>query len=448
MELSLSKMFSPRSISPLFTDLYELTMMAGYLKKNMNHKATFSVYLRPVTEKRGYFVFSGLKSILFYIENLKFSFEEISYLKSLNLFEKEFLDWLYNFKFSGDIYAMDEGTIFFGNEPVIEITAPIMEAQLLETIIVNTINLETMITTKAARCVDAAKKRPLIDFSLRRTHGSDAGLKVARSSYIAGFAGTSNLYAGKLFNIPVSGTMAHSFVTSFENEEDSFRSFADTFPDNCVLLIDTFDILEGAKKAAKIGKELEKKGKKLKGVRIDSGDMAKLSIDVREILDSNGLNDSKIFASGGFDEFKIEEVIKKGGKIDAFGVGTSMGVSADSPYHDTVYKLSRFNGKNVRKKSKNKTTLAGKKQVYRFFDNKGLMEKDIIAKRDEIFEKATPLLHSFIKNGEKVRKLKKIEKIKKRIDKNFKSLPKEYRALKDAKAFPVIISEELNLIQP
>ena len=439
-------MFSGKTISPLFTDFYELTMMAGYHKSNINHQSTFSVHLRP-SKKRNYFVASGLKSIIHYIENLKFTDEDIKYLKSLNSFEPSFLDWLENFKFSGDIHAMEEGTVFFGNEPIMEISAPIMEAQLLETMIVNTINLETMIATKAARCVYSAQGRPVVDFSLRRTQGTDAGIKVARSSYIAGFEGTSNVFAAKLFGIPVSGTMAHSFVTAFENEEESFRAFADLFPENCVLLIDTFNVIKGAEKAALIGKEMEKQGKKIIGVRLDSGDMTKLSKEVRKILDNCGLSYAKIFASGGFDEYKIKKVLAHGARIDAFGVGTRMGVSSDAPYHDTVFKLCRFNKKNVRKLSKDKVTLAGEKQVFRFFDENGKMKKDIISARNESFENGTPLLTQVFKNGKKCRELKKINQIKKDFQKNFTKLDNSLKSIDKDIKYPDFLSEKLKALQ-
>ncbi|MGM0417596.1 MAG: nicotinate phosphoribosyltransferase [Thermodesulfobacteriota bacterium] len=440
-------MITTDSISPLFTDLYELTMMAGYHKKNMNKEASFSLYIRP-ENTRNYFVFAGLETVLNCIENLKFSFDEINYLKSLNLFEDSFLKMLENFRFTGDIHAMEEGTLFFGNEPVLEVTAPIIEAQLLETMIVNTINFETMIATKAARCVHSAGNKPLADFSLRRTHGSDAGIKTARSAYIGGFSATSNVLAGKMFNIPVSGTMAHSFVTAFKTEEEAFEAFCEAFPDQSILLIDTYDTLNGAKIAAQTGKKLASQGKQLKGVRLDSGDMADLSIKVRKILDENGLNDAKIFASSGFDEFKIEKTLNLKAAIDAFGVGTSMGVSADTPFHDTVYKLNFFNGRNVRKLSKNKITLAGKKQVFRFFDENNLIKKDIIGTREENFDNSDKLLKPVVKQGVRCKEPESVENVKNRFKKEFTKLDNKYKTLKKHVAFPVLISENLKSVQP
>jgi nicotinate phosphoribosyltransferase len=253
---------------------------------------------------------------------------------------------------------MPEGTIFFADEPVLELTAPLIEAQIVETFLINTIGFQSLIASKAARCVHAARGRLLVDFSLRRTQGLDAGMSVARSTYIAGFAATSNVMAGRYYGIPVSGTMAHSYVQTFEREIDAFMAFAEAFPENAVLLIDTYDSLDGARNTVAAARQLQPRGISLKGVRIDSGDMVRLSREVRKILDSGGLADVHIFASSGFDERKIEAVLDDGAKIDAFGVGTKLGVSADSPYLDMVYKLVRFGGRDVRKLSPGKKTLA------------------------------------------------------------------------------------------
>jgi len=274
------------------------------------------------------------------------------------------LHYLSTLRFTGDVFAIPEGRIFFKDEPILEITAPIIEAQLVEPFVINVINFQTTIATKASRCVYAARGRKLVDFSLRRTQGVDAGLKVARASYIVGFGGTSNVLAGKLYNIPVFGTMAHSFITSFKKEIDAFRAFSKIFPQNTVLLIDTYDTIIGAHKAAIIGKELLYQGKKLKGVRLDSGDMAPLSKEVRQVFKEAGLNNVMIFASGGFDEYKIAKVLEQGAEIDAFGVGTKMGVSADAPYTDIAYKLVEYDGRPVLKLSMGKKTLVGQKQAF------------------------------------------------------------------------------------
>ncbi|MCJ7774128.1 MAG: nicotinate phosphoribosyltransferase, partial [Desulfobacterales bacterium] len=391
-------------IGPLFTDLYELTMAAAYYKHRLFlSEATFSMFIRGHGSKRNYFVASGLENALKEMQSFHFSDDEITFLKKTGLFAGDFLDYLKNLTFTGQAHAMPEGTIFFANEPVLEITAPIIEAQILETFLLNTIGFSTMIASKAARCTHAARGRPLLDFSLRRTQGKDAGLNVARSAYIAGFTATSNVLAGKRYGIPISGTMAHSFINAFHTESEAFLAYAKTFPANCVFLIDTYDTLEGARNVVKIAKEMEKEGVRPIGVRLDSGDMTELSIKVREILDSARLNDVKIFASSDFDEFKIADAMGKGAKIDSFGVGTKMGVSADAPYLDIVYKLVRFNNRNVKKLSPGKITLAGEKQVFRKIDSNGMYKEDIIGLRHETIEGGTPLLEKVMAYGKCVR---------------------------------------------
>jgi len=357
-------MLKPNNIA-LLTDFYEFTMAACYYHRQMFAPATFSLFIREYPTNRGYFVSMGLEDVLEFLESFHFSQKDLDYLKSLSFFSDDFLHHLSTLRFTGNVFAIPEGRIFFKDEPILEITAPIIEAQLVETFVMNIVNLQVTVASKAARCVYAAKGRDVVDFSLRRTQGIDAGLKVARASYIVGFAGTSNVLAGKLYNIPIFGTMAHSFVTSFEREIDAFRTFAEMFPENTVLLIDTYDTIVGAHKAAIVGKEMLNGGKKLKGVRLDSGNMVSLSKEVRAVLKEAGLNNISIFASGGFDEYKIAQVIKEGAEIDAFGVGTKMGVSADAPYTDIAYKLVYYDGRPVLKLSTGKKTLVGEKQVFR-----------------------------------------------------------------------------------
>jgi nicotinate phosphoribosyltransferase len=327
----------------------------------------------------------------------------------------------------------------------LEITAPIIEAQLVETFVINAINLQVTIATKAARCVYASKGRNLVDFSLRRTQGTDAGLKVARASYIAGFGGTSNVLAGKVYGIPISGTMAHSFVTSFEEETDAFRAFAETFPDNTVLLIDTYDTITAAHKAVDVAKEMLSRGNKLRGVRLDSGDMATLSKEVRAIFDRQGLEDTKIFASGGFDEFKITSALERGAEIDAFGIGTKMGVSADAPYLDIAYKLVQYDSRPVLKLSTGKRTLVGEKQVFRIRESDSL-SKDIIALRDEKLE-GTPLLQMIMKDGRKKQPPVPLTAIRNRFREEFETLGEGYKALDKPRPFPVELAPGLEELQ-
>jgi nicotinate phosphoribosyltransferase len=342
---------------------------------------------------------------------------------------------------------MPEGTVFFSNEPILEVTAPILEAQLIETFVLNTIGFQTMIASKAARCFHAAAGRPLIDFSLRRTQGQDAGIKVARSTFIGGFVATSNVLAGKIYGIPISGTMAHSYVSAFDNELDAFFAYADTFPDHSIFLIDTYDSVEGARHAVAVAKEMQKKGHTLIGVRLDSGDMAGLSRQVRKIFDAAGLYDVKIFASSGFDEFKIAKVISEGALIDAFGVGTKVGVSADAPFVDVVYKMVRFKGRDVRKLSPGKVTLAGKKQVFRRSDQNGRYLEDIIGQRDETIAKGKPLLEKVMGNGNVLRPHPQLHALQERFKENFSALDDGYKSIQHHKAYPVKLSRRIQDLQ-
>jgi len=438
---------TPYTIGPLFTDLYELTMAAGYHAEGLFDPATFSLYIRNRTASRNYFVAAGLEDILTELEHLRFSETDLSYLGKQNLFRKEFISYLEGLRFSGTVHALPEGTIFFPDEPLLEITAPIIEAQLLETLVLNTLGFQTLIATKASRCVHAAGGRALIDFSLRRTQGHHAGIRVARSAYITGFAGTSNVLAGKIYDIPISGTMAHSYVMAFESEREAFRAYAKAFPENTVLLIDTYDTLDGARNAARIAGELKDRGKRLTGVRLDSGDMAELSRGVRHILDAAGFPEVKIFASGSLDEFRIQEILSRGARIDAFGVGTKVGVSADAPYFDIVYKMVRFGDRVVRKLSPGKTTLAGEKQVFRRTDTEGRYLEDIIGLRDDAFKDASPLMEKVMEGGSRLNPPPSIGEIRERFRKNFSHLDETYKTIDFHRAYPVRISPRLEALQ-
>jgi nicotinate phosphoribosyltransferase len=430
----------------MFTDLYELTMCASYFDNKKFEPATFDLFIRRLPPNRSYFLFAGLEQVALFLEKIKFNEEHLAFLKRQG-FNEEFLDYLRDFKFTGEVWSLPEGTVAFPNEPLMRVTAPIIEAQLIETFILNTVNLQTTIATKASRVVNAAKGKPIVEFGLRREHGTDAGMKVARCSYIAGCNGTSNVLAGMKYGIPVFGTMAHSFVLSFEKEIDSFRAFVKTFPDKSTLLIDTFDNIKGAEKAVIVAKELEKKGFKLGGVRLDSGDLAVISKRVRELLDKNGLKHVKIFASGDLDEYKIEELLKKGAKIDAFGVGTKMGTSADRPYVDIIYKLcEKMNEKGefspIMKLSKGKVTLPGRKQVFRVKDGKGNFVKDVIALENEKMG-GEPLLVKVMENGKIIYDSSPLEDIRRRATENLSKLPTKYKKLKGASVYPVEFSPRL-----
>ncbi len=434
--------------SPLFTDLYGLTMMAAYHHHHQNHMATFSLFIRGQDSlNRGYFVSSGLDDCLTYLENLRFSSRDISCLKQLNRFSPSFIDKLTTFRFTGDVWAMPEGTVCFADEPLAEISAPLPQAQLIETVMINTMGFQTMIATKAARCIYAAAGRPLVDFSLRRTQGFDAGMKVARCAFLAGFAATSNVLAGQQYDIPVSGTMAHSLIQAFGGDDAAFMAYARTFPDDCIFLIDTFDVIAGAHAAVQAGKCLAEQGHKLKGVRIDSGDMVEESRMVRDILDSAGLQSVQIVVSSGFDEYLIADVINSGATIDAFGVGTRFGVSSDAPYLDMVYKLTRYGNRNVRKTSPGKITLAGEKQVFRLSDESGKFVSDTLGTRDEGIANAHPLLERVMKNGSRLEPSAPLSAIRNRFKDQFSRLDVACQTLYEPERYPVDISPDLMNLQ-
>ncbi|MFC1812735.1 nicotinate phosphoribosyltransferase [Thermodesulfobacteriota bacterium] len=432
---------------PLFTDLYELTMAASYYAHSVFSKATFSLFVRDNRSTRNFFVATGLEQVLEELSSFRFSSQELNYLKTTGRFSTDFIDYLKKLRFSGEVYAMPEGSVFFANEPVLEVSAPIIEAQLIETFLLNTIGFQTMIASKAARCVHAAAGRSLIDFSLRRTQGRDAGIKVARSTFLAGFSATSNVLAGKIYDIPISGTMAHSYVSAFDSEIEAFFAYSDTFPGQSIFLIDTYDTLEGAVNAVTVAKKMKEKGRALIGVRLDSGDMVELSRKVRNILDEAGLYDVKIFASSGFDEYKIAKVISEGASIDAFGVGTKVGVSADAPFVDIVYKMVRFKGSDKRKLSPGKVTLAGEKQVFRKSDRSGQYQEDIVGLRNERIDGAVPLLEKVMEDGKIRRPHFPLQAIQDRFKNNFSSLPDTYKSIREYTAYPVRLSRRLEELQ-
>lgn len=431
----------------LLTDLYQLTMAACYFDQDMHEEATFSLFIRKYPPNRGYFVAAGLEEALNYLSTLRFGEDDLAYLESTGLFNRRFLDFLKGLRFTGEVFAMPEGSIFFKDEPLLEVSAPIIEAQLAETFIINAVSLQTLIATKASRSLHAAQGRPVIDFSLRRTQGTDAGLKVARASYLAGFTGTSNVLAGKLYGIPIFGTMAHSYITSFKEEIEAFRVFAKNFPKTTTLLIDTYDNYAGAHKAAQVAKEMEARGERLRAVRLDSGDIAAISKKVRQILDEEGVNYARILASGGLDEYEIAQILAGGGKVDLFAVGTKMGVSADAPYFDIAYKLVKYAGRPLMKLSTGKVTLVDKKQVFRFFDETGRMARDVIALRDEPVPGGRPLLKKVMEHGRIAKPLPGLKESRDYFASQFALLPPEYKAIEKPALYPVHLSPGLEHLQ-
>jgi nicotinate phosphoribosyltransferase len=434
----------------LLTDLYELSMCASYFDSGKQKEiATFDLFIRKLPPNRSYYIFAGLEQILHFLEQIHFSEKQLKFLQKIG-FKEEFLNYLQNFIFSGNVNSVPEGTIVFPDEPLIRVTAPIIEAQMVETFLLNSINLQTMIATKASRIVEAAKGRPVIDFGLRRCQGTDAGMKAARSSFIAGFLGTSNVLAGWKYGIPIFGTMAHSFVQSFNKEIDAFRTFYKTFPDKSTFLVDTYDTIEGVKKAVIVAKEMEKLGYKLRGIRLDSGDLNKLSKKSRTILDENGLSYVEIFVSGDLDEYKISKFVVDNAPIDSFGVGTRMVTSVDRPYVDVVYKLSEImkdeKATPVLKLSEGKSTLPGRKDTFRQIDENGHYVKDIIGLEDEKFEGA--LLNPVMVDGKIKYDLPTLKAIQANTIQNLSNLPEKYKKLESAQKYPVEISDELeNLLK-
>jgi nicotinate phosphoribosyltransferase len=436
-----------QTFSPLLTDLYEFTMAASYFERQMDESATFSLFVRH-DPRRGFFVAAGLAPVLDRLASFSFSDDDLAYLDSTELFKTPFLDYLHHLRFEGEAWAMPEGTIFFPDEPILEITAPLIQAQILETILINTMGLHTLIATKAARCVNAARGRPLIDFGLRRTQGDTAGLAAARSSYLVGFESTSNVLAGKQYQIPVSGTMAHSYVQAFDSESDAFEAYAQSFPHRSVLLIDTYDTLQGAHAAVQVAKRMRSRGLELIGVRLDSGDLTKLSRQVRRIFDAAGLESLKIFASSGLDEYRVAEVLAQGAAIDAFGVGTKIGVSADAPYLDMVYKMVQYADRPVCKWSPGKQTLAGRKQVYRRVDPNERYLYDVIGLRNESIPYSTELLEPVMNQGRVLASNADLDTIRSHFRAEFDRLPERFKALREPPRYPVEVSGSLQEVQP
>ncbi len=363
-------------------------MAESYLAFQPDTLATFDLFVRRLPARRSYLVACGLEDVLEYLRGLRFTPDDIGYLRGLKVFSPEFLAYLKGFSFSGDVWAMPEGTVCFPYEPLVRVTAPLIQAQIVEGALLNAINLQTMIASKASRVVHAAQGRSVFDFSLRRTHGSDAAVKVARAAYLAGCGGTSNVLAGKRYGIPVAGTMAHSFVMSFKDELDSFLAYARIFPDKTILLVDTYDTRQGVEHAVTVGLFLKQRGFRLQGIRLDSGDLAALAKAARRRLDAAGLRDTKIVASGNLDESGIRRLLAQGAPIDVFGVGTNMGTSSDAPVLDVIYKTCEVTDERGRfipriKLSKDKVTYPGRKQVVRISDAKGRYLRDVLVLEGE-----------------------------------------------------------------
>ena len=427
----------------LFTDLYELTMAQTYFEQRMFAPATFGLFVRSYPPNRGYFVCAGLEDALEYLENLHFDGDSLDYLSATGMFTEDFLEYMGGLRFTGSVRAMPEGRLYFTNEPVMEVTAPIIEAQLAETLIINRLNLQSLQATKAARCVWAAQGRTLSDFGARRAPGVDGAMSMARAGYVVGFQSTSNVLAAQRYGIPPAGTMAHSLITTFPTEIEAFRAYAQAFPDRTILLLDTYDTIQGAWHAAEVGREMEAAGHKLVAVRLDSGDYAELSRQVRRILDQAGLEYVRIVASGGLDEYEIDKLIQGGAPIDLFGVGTKVGSSADAPYSDMSYKLVCYDGQPVMKLSPEKVSPPGAKQVYRLQETDRRFAQDIVALQEEKLPGGEPLLETVMESGQRTRPAPSLTEIRERFNRDFQQLDDHYKRIYNPPRYPVTFSARL-----
>lgn len=430
--------------SPLLTDLYQLSMMQVYWKLGMTGTAVFEFFVRKFPNDWNFFMTAGLEQVLKYLENLRFDADDLDYLKRSKRFDPKFIDYLGEWRFSGDVHAMPEGELFFPSEPILRVTAPIIQAQLVETRIINLLQFQSLVASKASRCILVAPNKQLIEFGLRRAHGSEAGLLAARASYIAGFDGTSDVLAEKEFGIPIYGTMAHSFVEAHDDEVDSFGNFSRHHTGVVVLLIDTYDTEEGAHKVARLVPRLTADGIYVKAVRIDSGDLAEHAHKVRTILDESGCSEVGIFASGSLDEHGIAQILKRRAPVDGFGVGSKLTTIANRPYLDCAYKLTEYGGRPVLKTSEGKKTWAGRKQVYRKVENGQFVEDHVTLEEDNLgISNVRPLLKKVMERGICLNPSESLETIRGRASDELASLPKHLRTLKTESPYPVIISNAL-----
>ncbi|MDE2060058.1 MAG: nicotinate phosphoribosyltransferase [candidate division NC10 bacterium] len=428
--------------SLLLTDLYQLTMLQGYVEHGMEAQATFEFFVRKLPPTRNFLLAAGLEQALSFLEALRFTSEELEWLNSCGLFRSSLVDYLEKLQFTGDVHAMPEGTVFFPDEPIVRVTAPLPQAQLVETRLINLLHFQTLIASKAARSVLVAPGKLLVDFGLRRTHGAEAGLLAARASYLAGFSGTSAVQAMPLFGIPIYGTMAHSFIQAHEDETAAFERFAYANPDDVVLLIDTYDTEAGAAKVVSLAPRLREKGIAIKGVRLDSGDLADHARKVRRILDDGGLSDAVIFASGNLDESIVRQLCAAQAPIDGFGIGTRMDTSADAPYLDCAYKLEEYGGKPRRKRSEGKATWPGRKQVYRRYDADGSMCSDILTVEDDPQE-GEPLIQPVMRAGKRLNAAAPLTALRERARDQLARLPHGLRTLEKGPDYPVQVSAAL-----
>jgi nicotinate phosphoribosyltransferase len=425
-------------VTGLLTDLYELNMAASYWRRDMNEQATFSLFVRRLPPTRGFLVAAGIEPCLDFLQELRFDEDDLRYLSETLGFTARDLEAFRRFRFTGDVWAVPEGRVALAGEPLVQVTAPMPEAQLIETLLLNKVTFETTIASKAARCVIAAAGRDVVDFAFRRTQGIEAGLDVARVSAMVGFAATSNVEAARRYGLVATGTMAHSYIEAFPNEIDAFRAFAQDFPERATFLVDTYDTMRGVERAIAVIKEFGLRGRL--GIRIDSGNLGRLTGQARRLLDRSDLKHVRVIVSGGLDELQIDELVHGGAPIDAFGVGTKMGVSADYPYLDTAYKLVSYGGRPVMKLSRGKVTAPGRTQVFRksrpFGDLVTLYNEAVPAGRE-------PLLEQLMAKGRRAGSRPSLAESRERFQSDLALLPASARDLRAPKAPTVRSSSAL-----
>lgn len=433
--------------SPLLTDHYQLTMLESYLQQGMQETAVFELFFRKLPPTRNFLVAAGLEQALEFLENLRFSAGELAWLKPR--FGSALVNYLEQFRFTGDVHAMPEGTLFFPDEPILRITAPLPQAQFVESRLINLLHFETLIASKAARSVLVAPGKLLVDFGMRRAHGAEAALLAARASYLAGFSGTSTVLAAAIYGMPSFGTVAHSYIQAHTDETAAFEHLVRCHPKNSTLLIDTYDTEAAAIKIVTLARKLAQDGIEVSGVRLDSGDLGMHARRVRRILDEGGLEKTRIFASGNLNENRVHELISSGAPIDGFGLGTALDVSSDAPALDCAYKLQEYAGKARRKRSEGKATWPGRKQVYRKYDPDGRAVRDVVALEKDDLHEGEPLIVPMMRNGQRIDGIngnRKLEAIRRQTVANYARLPEPLRLLETASAYPVEISTSLQAL--
>jgi nicotinate phosphoribosyltransferase len=426
----------------LLTDLYQLNMMQAYLDRGMIGEAVFEFFVRKLPARRNFLMAAGLDQALEFLENLRVLPDELDWLAGTRRFGKDFLDYLAELRFAGSVHAMAEGTVFFADEPILRVAAPLPVAQLVESRLINLLHFQTVIASKAARMVLAGPDKTLIDFGLRRAHGAEAGLLAARACHIAGFAGSATLLANRVFGVPVFGTMAHSFVQAHDEEAEAFLNFARARPQNVVLLIDTYDTEKGAEKVVALAPKLATEGITLHGVRLDSGNLAAHAVKVRRILDAGGLGEVAIFASGGIDEDIMQSHAAIGAPIAGYGIGTALTTSTDAAALDCAYKLQEYAGLARRKRSEGKATWPGRKQVFRRFDAAGTMTGDTLTLEDDP-QDGEALIAPVMANGRRLAPTPGLEDLRARAVRNLAALPAPLRRLAPGAGYPVEVAPAL-----